>query len=52
LAFRRKAIDEAAGFGEQDIPDVFTEAARGIDKTTWSVESHLNRDYRSRFVQI
>lgn len=39
----RKAIDEAAGFGDQDTSDVFTEVSRGIDKELWLVESHLHR---------
>jgi starvation-inducible DNA-binding protein len=37
----RKAIDEAAAFGDQDTSDVFTEVSRGIDKQLWLVESHL-----------
>jgi starvation-inducible DNA-binding protein len=38
----RKAIDEAAAFGDQDTSDVFTEVSRGIDKQLWLVESHLH----------
>jgi starvation-inducible DNA-binding protein len=38
----RKAIDEAAAFGDQDTSDVFTEVSRGIDYQTWLVESHLH----------
>jgi starvation-inducible DNA-binding protein len=37
----RKAIDEAATFGDQDTSDVFTEVSRGIDYQLWLVESHL-----------
>jgi starvation-inducible DNA-binding protein len=37
----RKAIDEAAAFGDQDTSDVFTEVSRGVDYQTWLVESHL-----------
>jgi starvation-inducible DNA-binding protein len=37
----RKAIDEAAAFGDQDTSDVFTEVSRGIDYQLWLVESHL-----------
>jgi starvation-inducible DNA-binding protein len=37
----RKAIDDAAAFGDQDTSDVFTEVSRGIDYQTWLVESHL-----------
>jgi len=36
----RKAIDEAAAFGDQDTSDVFTEVSRGIDYQLWLVESH------------
>jgi starvation-inducible DNA-binding protein len=32
----RKAIDEAAAFGDQDTSDVFTEVSRGIDKQLWA----------------
>jgi starvation-inducible DNA-binding protein len=39
----RKAIDEAAGVGDQDTSDVFTEVSRGIDKQLWLVEAHLHR---------
>jgi starvation-inducible DNA-binding protein len=38
----RKAIDQAAAFGDQDTSDVFTEVSRGIDKQLWLVESHLH----------
>ena len=38
----RKAIDEAAAFGDQDTSDVFTEVSRGIDYQTCLVESHLH----------
>ena len=37
----RKAIDEAATFGDQDTSDVFTEVSRGVDYQLWLVESHL-----------
>ncbi len=39
----RKAIDEAAGVGDQDTSDVFTEVSRGIDKQLWLVEAHLHQ---------
>jgi starvation-inducible DNA-binding protein len=42
-ASARKAIDEAAAFGDQDTSDVFTEVSRGVDKQLWLVESHLHR---------
>jgi starvation-inducible DNA-binding protein len=37
----RKAIDEAAGFGDADTADIFTEVSRGIDQQIWLIESHL-----------
>ncbi len=37
----RKAIDEAAAYGDQDTSDVFTEISRGVDSQLWLVESHL-----------
>jgi starvation-inducible DNA-binding protein len=39
----RKAIDESAAFGDQDISDVFTEVSCDIDHKLWLVESHLYR---------
>jgi starvation-inducible DNA-binding protein len=39
----RKAIDEAAAFGDQDTSDAFTEVSRGVDKQLWLVESHLHQ---------
>jgi len=37
----RKAIDEAAGYGDADTADLLTEISRGIDHQLWFVESHL-----------
>lgn len=37
----RLAIDEAAGFGDADTADLFTEVSRGTDKWLWFVEAHL-----------
>jgi starvation-inducible DNA-binding protein len=36
----RKAIDDAAGYGDADTADIFTEVSRGIDAQLWRVESH------------
>lgn len=38
----RKAIDEAAAFGDQATSDVFTEISRDVDHQLWLVESHLS----------
>ena len=37
----RKAIDEAAGFGDADTADLFTEVSRETDKQLWFLEAHL-----------
>ena len=36
----RESIDLAAGFGDADTADLFTEISRGIDQQLWFVESH------------
>ena len=36
----RNSIDEAAGLGDADTSDIFTEISRGIDKWLWFVEAH------------
>jgi starvation-inducible DNA-binding protein len=36
----RNTIDEAAGLGDADTADIFTEISRGIDKWLWFVEAH------------
>ena len=38
----RKAINEAAGYGDADTADLLTEISRGIDHQLWFVESHLS----------
>ena len=38
----RKAIDEAAAFGDADTSDVFTQVSRGVDYQLWLVESQLH----------
>jgi starvation-inducible DNA-binding protein len=36
----REAIGKAAGFGDADTADLFTEVSRGVDRQLWLVESH------------
>jgi starvation-inducible DNA-binding protein len=36
----REAIGKAAGFGDADTADLFTEVSRGVDRQLWFVESH------------
>ena len=36
----RNSIDEAAGLGDADTSDIFTEISRVIDKWLWFVEAH------------
>jgi starvation-inducible DNA-binding protein len=36
----REAIDRAAGFGDADTADLFTEISRNVDQQLWLVESH------------
>jgi len=40
----RKAIDEAAEFGDADTADLFTQVSRGIDRQLWFIESHVAPD--------
>jgi starvation-inducible DNA-binding protein len=40
----RLAIDEAAGLNDAGTADLFTEISRGIDKSLWFVEAHLQVD--------
>jgi starvation-inducible DNA-binding protein len=37
----RKAIDDATALNDADTVDLFTEISRGVDKTLWMVEAHL-----------
>ena len=37
----RAAIDKATEFGDADTSDLFTGVSRGLDKSLWFVESHL-----------
>jgi starvation-inducible DNA-binding protein len=39
-ASARAGIDAAAGFGDADTADLFTEVSRGADKLLWMVEAH------------
>jgi starvation-inducible DNA-binding protein len=34
-------IDEASAAGDHATADIFTEVSRGIDKSLWMVEAHL-----------
>ncbi|MFG1244241.1 DNA starvation/stationary phase protection protein Dps [Xanthobacter versatilis] len=38
----RAGIDQAAGFGDANTADLFTEISRGIDRQIWLVESHID----------
>jgi starvation-inducible DNA-binding protein len=40
----RAAIDKSAEFGDADTADLFTGVSRGIDKSLWFVEAHLQAD--------
>ena len=42
-ATTRRAIDEAAEIGDQDTADLFTEVSRGLDKSLWFLDAHLQR---------
>ncbi len=37
----RKAIDAAAEAGDPGTADIFTEASRGLDKSLWFLEAHV-----------
>ena len=40
-ATTRAAIDEAGRLGDADSADLFTEVSRGLDKSLWFLEAHL-----------
>ncbi len=40
-AFTRSAIDKASESGDEVTTDVLTEVARGLDKSLWFLEAHL-----------
>jgi starvation-inducible DNA-binding protein len=40
-ASSRAAIDTASEFGDADTADLFTEVSRGLDKSLWFLEAHL-----------
>jgi starvation-inducible DNA-binding protein len=40
-ATTRSAIDVAAGLSDADTADLFTEVSRGLDKSLWFLEAHL-----------
>jgi len=37
----RKAIDDATALNDADTADLFTEVSRGVDKSLWMIEAHL-----------
>ena len=37
----RKAIDDATALTDADTADLFTEISRGVDKSLWMVEAHV-----------
>jgi starvation-inducible DNA-binding protein len=37
----RRAIDDATALNDAGTADLFTEISRGIDKSLWMVEAHL-----------
>jgi starvation-inducible DNA-binding protein len=37
----RAAIDRADDLGDADTADLFTEVSRGLDKSLWFLEAHL-----------
>jgi len=37
----RKAIDESDEAGDKDTGDIFTEVSRGLDKSLWFLEAHV-----------
>jgi starvation-inducible DNA-binding protein len=37
----RKAIDDATALNDGDTADLFTEISRGVDKSLWMVEAHV-----------
>ena len=37
----RKAIDDATALNDADTVDLFTEISRGVDKSLWMVEAHV-----------
>jgi len=39
----RSAIDESNTLGDADTADLFTEVSRGIDKSLWFLEAHLQK---------
>lgn len=40
-ASTRKAIETASAFGDADTSDLFTGVSRGLDKSLWFLEAHL-----------
>jgi starvation-inducible DNA-binding protein len=42
----RKAIDDATALNDADTADMFTEISRGVDKSLWMVEAHVQETPR------
>jgi starvation-inducible DNA-binding protein len=42
----RSAIDAAVSFGDADTADLFTEVSRGLDKSLWLLEAHIQAEPR------
>ena len=47
----RKAIDDATALNDADTADLFTEISRGVDKSLWMVEAHV-QDARADATQV
>jgi starvation-inducible DNA-binding protein len=44
----RKAIDDATALNDADAADLFTEISRGVDKSLWMVEAHVQESPAER----
>ena len=46
----REAIGLAAGFGDADTADLFTQVSRGVDQQLWFVEAHIDPQKKQKSV--